>query len=60
MLATMRRHQVRRLPVIDGQKMIGIMALADVAWALSDPPVGAFTEVLSVDRETRGGIFNGS
>jgi hypothetical protein len=46
--------------VIDGQKMIGIMALADGARALCDPPVGAFTEALSVDRETRGGIFNGS
>ncbi|HEX6404269.1 MAG TPA: CBS domain-containing protein [Pseudonocardiaceae bacterium] len=50
MLATMRRHQVRRLPVIDGQQVIGIVALADVARALSDPPVGALVEALSVDR----------
>ncbi|MDQ3825026.1 MAG: CBS domain-containing protein [Actinomycetota bacterium] len=50
MRATMRRHQVRRLPVIDGQQMIGIVALADVARALSDPPVGALVEALSVDR----------
>jgi CBS domain-containing protein len=50
MLATMRRHQVRRLPVIDGQKMIGIMALTDVARALNDPPVSALSKALSVDR----------
>lgn len=50
MLATMRRHQVRRLPMIDGQQVIGIVALADVARALSDPPVGALVDALSVDR----------
>ncbi|MBV8996549.1 MAG: CBS domain-containing protein [Pseudonocardiales bacterium] len=50
MLATMRQHKVRRLPVIDGQQLIGIVALADVARALSDPPVGALVEALSVDR----------
>jgi len=50
MLATMRRHQVRRLPVIDGQQVIGIVALADVAGALSDPPVGALVDALAVDR----------
>ena len=50
MLATMRRHRVRRLPVIDDQKMIGIMALAGVAQALNDPPVSALSRALSVDR----------
>ena len=50
MLATMRRHQIRRLPVIDGQQVIGIVALADVARALSDPPVGALVDALAVDR----------
>jgi CBS-domain-containing membrane protein len=49
-LVTMRRHQVQRLPVIDGQRMIGIVALADVARVLSDPPVGALVDALSVDR----------
>jgi hypothetical protein len=46
----MRRHQVRRLPVIDGQQVIDVVALADVARALSDHPVGALVEALSVDR----------
>ena len=49
-LATMRQYQVRRLPVIDGHHLVGIVALADVARALSDPPVGTLVEALSVDR----------
>lgn len=50
MLETMRRHQIRRLPVMDDLRMIGIVALANVARALSDPPVGALVEALPVDR----------
>jgi CBS domain-containing protein len=49
-LATMRQHQVRRLLVTDGHDLVGIVALADVARTLSDPPVGALVEALSVDR----------
>jgi CBS domain-containing protein len=49
-LATMSRHQVRRLPVMDGDEVVGIVAVADVARALSDPPVGALVEALSIDR----------
>lgn len=49
-LATMSHHQVRRLPVIDGHDLVGIVALADVARALSDAPVGTLLEALSVDR----------
>ena len=48
-LATMRTHQVRRLPVIDGDDLVGVVALADVARGLSDPPVGDLVEALSVD-----------
>jgi CBS domain-containing protein len=48
-LATMRRHQVRRLPVIEGDELIGIVALADVARSVDDPPVGALVEALSVE-----------
>ncbi|HJT04201.1 MAG TPA: CBS domain-containing protein [Pseudonocardiaceae bacterium] len=50
MLGTIRRHQVRRLPVMDGPRTIGVVVLADVARALSDPPVGALVEALPVDR----------
>ena len=40
LLSTMSKYQVRRLPVIDGHKLVGIIAQADVAKALPDPPVG--------------------
>jgi CBS domain-containing protein len=32
----MARHKVRRLPVIDGHNLVGIIAVADVARELSD------------------------
>lgn len=35
-LATMTNHKVRRLPVIDGHDLVGIVAVADVARELSD------------------------
>jgi CBS domain-containing protein len=46
-LATMARHKVRRLPVIDGHDLVGIVALADVARALPDRPVGDLLDALS-------------
>jgi CBS domain-containing protein len=46
-LRTMGQHQVRRLPVIDGHDLIGIVALADVARALPDQPVGAVLDAIS-------------
>ncbi len=48
-LATMTNHQVRRLPVIDGHDLVGVVALADVARALPDPEVGDLVHALSVD-----------
>jgi CBS domain-containing protein len=35
-LHTMARYKVRRLPVIDGHELVGIIALADVARQLDD------------------------
>jgi CBS domain-containing protein len=46
-LRTMGRRQVRRLPVIDGHRLIGIVAVADVARALPDRPVGDLIEAIS-------------
>ncbi|MGW7457358.1 CBS domain-containing protein [Streptomyces sp. NPDC054797] len=46
-LRTMTQHQVRRLPVIDGHSLVGIVAQADVARALPDPQVGDLLEALS-------------
>jgi len=48
-LRTMSSHKVRRLPVIDGHRLIGIVALADVARALPDRAVGDVLEALSTD-----------
>jgi CBS domain-containing protein len=46
-LRTMGEYKVRRLPVIDGHTLIGIVALADVARALPDRPVGDLVEAIS-------------
>jgi CBS domain-containing protein len=46
-LRTMSSHQVRRLPVIDGHDLVGMVALADVARALSDRPVGDLMDAIS-------------
>lgn len=46
-LQTMSQNQVRRLPVIDGHDLVGIVALADVARALPDKPAGEVLEAVS-------------
>jgi CBS domain-containing protein len=46
-LRTMSGHKVRRLPVIDGHTLIGMVALADVARALPDRTVGDLVEAIS-------------
>ncbi|MGW0366118.1 CBS domain-containing protein [Streptomyces sp. NPDC002990] len=48
-LRTMSEHKVRRLPVIDGHRLVGIVAQADVARALPDPQVGDLLQALSTD-----------
>ncbi|RCW44690.1 CBS domain protein [Halopolyspora algeriensis] len=48
-LATMSQHQVKRLPVIDQDRLVGMVAMADVARALPDPQVGDLEKALSVD-----------
>lgn len=46
-LRTMGKHKVRRLPVIDGHDLVGIVAVADVARSLPDRPVGDLIEAIS-------------
>ncbi|MBO1330500.1 CBS domain-containing protein [Streptomyces sp. VRA16 Mangrove soil] len=47
--ATMTRHKVHRLPVIDGNDLVGMIALADVARGLTAPEAGLLIEALSSD-----------
>lgn len=44
---TMIEHRVRRLPVIDGHELVGIVAQADVARAMPLDRVGELVEALS-------------
>jgi CBS domain-containing protein len=46
-LRTMAEHQVRRLPVIDGTEMVGIVAQADLAKACPPEKVGELLEAIS-------------
>ncbi|MFD4628405.1 CBS domain-containing protein [Streptomyces sp. NPDC058284] len=48
-LRTMSTHKVRRLPVIDGHDLVGMVAQADVARSLDDPQVGDLLQALSTD-----------
>ena len=46
-LDTMKKHKVRRLPVIDGNKVVGILTQGDVATNVSDDKVGDLVEAIS-------------
>jgi CBS domain-containing protein len=46
-LRTMSQHQVRRLPVIDGHDLVGMISQADIARNLSDKKIGDLVEAIS-------------
>jgi CBS domain-containing protein len=46
-LATMSKHQVRRLPVIDGHDLVGMLAQADIARAMPDRETGDVVQDIS-------------
>jgi CBS domain-containing protein len=46
-MRTMIDHRVRRLPVIDGHELVGMVSQADLARALEEPRVGELVEALS-------------
>jgi CBS domain-containing protein len=46
-LRTMIDHKVRRLPVIDGRRLVGIVSQADVATNLDEERVGDLVEAIS-------------
>jgi len=46
-LRTMKDHKVRRLPVIDGKRLVGIVSQADVARNVDEEQVGDLVEAIS-------------
>lgn len=50
-LGVMIEHQVRRVPVVDGGKLVGIVAQADVARQLDASETGAVVEGVSSEDE---------
>ncbi len=50
----MRKHKVRRLPVIKGDELVGILSLGDVAWAdASTREVGEALKAVSESEDTK-------
>ena len=49
-LRTMADHKVRRLPVIDGTSVVGMVSQADIATNLPDDKVGDLVEAISAAR----------
>jgi CBS domain-containing protein len=43
----MARHQVRRLPVVEGERLVGILTQADVALAEKEKKTGEVVEAIS-------------
>jgi CBS domain-containing protein len=50
-LRLMARHQVRRLPVVEGERLVGILAQADVALAEKEKKTGEVVEAISEPSE---------
>jgi CBS domain-containing protein len=48
-LKTMKEHKIRRVPVLDGQDLVGIVAQADVARSLPESAVGDLVDAVSSD-----------
>lgn len=46
-IKTMQDYQVRRLPVIDGHKLIGMVAQADIARSITEDKVGDLVKLIS-------------
>jgi CBS domain-containing protein len=46
-LQLMARHQVRRLPVVENDRLVGIVAQADIALAANEKETGQLVEAIS-------------
>ncbi len=51
---TMKRHAVRRLPVLDGEELIGIVSQADLARHADEADVGEMVEAISTAPDNTG------
>lgn len=49
-LHVMEEHRIRRLPVIDNHRLVGVISEADLARHLSEDAVGHFVEVVCAGR----------
>jgi CBS domain-containing protein len=47
-LRTMKDHQIRRLPVIDDQRLVGVVSVADLAKNIEEDELGDLVEAISV------------
>lgn len=45
----MKEHQIRRVPVVDGTELVGMLAQAGIARSMPDSTVGEFLESVSED-----------
>jgi CBS domain-containing protein len=52
-LQLMARHQVRRLPVVEDNRLVGILAQADIALAEKEKKTGEVVEAISEPSETQ-------
>ncbi|SFT33389.1 CBS domain-containing protein [Actinopolyspora lacussalsi subsp. righensis] len=46
-MRVMNEHRIRRLPVIDGERLVGMVTVADMARTMPEPRVGELVESLS-------------
>jgi len=46
-LRTMKQHKVRRLPVVDGHDLVGVVSQGDVARNIDETKVGELVEAIS-------------
>ena len=46
-LSTMKQHAVRRLPVIDGHDLVGVVGLEDLAKNIEDDKLGDLVEAIT-------------